>query len=109
MSTRCPDGFGSMPRACQANRAKVQRASHHHDIGAAINVATVGRLKKPGMRREAIRLEGVTMGQGALEKRADLRVVEIECGLVVLLQRCQFFRRHFCHDMLSSRPSVSQR
>ena len=98
-----------MPRACQANRAKVQRASHHHDIGAAINVATVGRLKKPGMRREAIRLEGVTMGQGALEKRADLRVVEIECGLVVLLQRCQFFRRHFCHDMLSSRPSVSQR
>jgi len=69
----------------------------------------MGRLKKSGMRREAIRLEGVTVGQGALEKRADLRVIEIECGLVVLLQRCQFFRRHFCHDMLSSRPSVSQR
>jgi len=42
-------------------------------------------LKKPGMSREAIRLEGVTVGQGALEKRFDLSVIEIECGFVVLL------------------------
>jgi hypothetical protein len=72
-------------RACQANCPEVQRATHHHDIGVAINVATMGCLKKPGMRREAIRLEGVTVGQSALEKRADLRVIEIECGLVVVL------------------------
>ena len=103
VSTGCADGFGPMSSARQANCSEIQWASHHHDIGAAINFSTMWRLEKSRMRRKAVCLQGVTLGQGALEKATDFSVIKIKCRFVVLLQRRQFFWSHLCHHTLSNR------